>query len=871
MRVYQFRHIRADGQCSRARGHARPHRARTMGRLRVSLLARLLGLAAVLALLATGAAAARVVPAAGAGSELVEVVVTLPQPSLAQAVLRDRQLFARTRVNHSLNVRTPAAVSYLRTLAVAQRALQARIVRTVPGAHVSWHYGVALNGIAVVVNRSELARLGRVPGATVWPTVTYHSLGAAAATLNRTPQLIGATGLWGSDLATAGEGMKIGIIDDGIDQTHPFFNPAGFTYPTGYPLGNTSYTTAKVIVARAFPSPSTTWKYADLPFDPQYSEHATHVSGIAAGDHNTVATGARGRVLVSGIAPKAYLGNYKALTVPTQNYGLDGNSPEIAKAIDQAVADGMNVINLSLGEPEIEPARDIVVQALDNAAAAGVVPVVAAGNDYGEAGHGSIGSPGNAPDAISVAASSEGGGSEPADEIASFSSGGPTPISLQLKPDVTAPGENILSSIPHASWDSWDGTSMATPHVAGAAALLMQRHPTWTVEQIKSALESTGDAVHVAGTQTEVQATREGGGRIDLARADAPLVFTDPANLSFGLVRRGTVGTKQLVVTDAGGGLDPWAVTIAPQSMPAGAALSTDAPSVTPGTTLAVTLTVTADATEGSATGFLVLTRGTDVRRIPYWFRVENPLLGSDPHRTLTKPGLYTGDTRGKAARVSTYRYPDRGVAPGVPTDLSGPEQVFRFTLRKPVANFGVVILTHQKGSRVSPRVVHAGDENRLVGYTGIPAAINPYVGLARPYPVVGAVLPVPGAYDIVFDTPAGANPGTFLFRFWVNDTTPPTVRLLRTRVRRGEPIRLSVRDAGSGVDPGSLVVSVNGTQVPFRYAHSVVSLETTTMHAGTQRITLVASDYQETKNMEDVGPVLPNTRTFTAKVTVRP
>ena len=152
-----------------------------MGRLRVSSLARLLGLAAVLALLATGAAAARVVPAAGAGSDLVEVVVTLPQPSLAQAVLRDRQLAARTRANHSLNVRTPAAVSYLRTLAVAQRTLQARIVRTIPGAHVSWHYGVALNGIAVVVHRSELARLGRVPGATVWPTVTYHSLGTAAA------------------------------------------------------------------------------------------------------------------------------------------------------------------------------------------------------------------------------------------------------------------------------------------------------------------------------------------------------------------------------------------------------------------------------------------------------------------------------------------------------------------------------------------------------------------------------------------------------------------------------------------------------------------------------------------------------------------
>ncbi len=164
-----------------------------------------------------------------------------------------------------------------------------------------------------------------------------------------------------------------------------------------------------MIVARAFPSPSTSWKYADRPFDPIESDHATHVAGIAAGDHGTRAVGLDGTVLVSGIAPDAYLGNYKALTVPTKDWGLDGNSPELAKAIDQAVADGMNVINLALGEPAVPPSRDIVVQALQNAAAAGVVSVVAGGNDYNVAGYGSIGSPANAPAAISVAASTVSG------------------------------------------------------------------------------------------------------------------------------------------------------------------------------------------------------------------------------------------------------------------------------------------------------------------------------------------------------------------------------------------------------------------------------------------------------------------------------
>lgn len=848
-----------------------------MGYLRRVAPVSLLGLLLLLAPLATGGASARRASPSRTASGLVEVVVTLPQPPLARAIDRDRGLAAAVRMPHALDVRAPAAVSYLRTLAAAQRRLQTRLAVAVPAARVRWHYAVALDGISVVLPRSQLTRLNALRGVTVWPTVTYHELvGASPDTSSAgadevTTQLIGATALWGGNLATAGQGMKIAILDDGIDQTHPFFNPSGFSYPAGFPKGNTAYTTPKVIVARSFPSPSTNWKYAARPFDPVYSEHATHVSGIAAGDYNTLASGVRGNVRISGIAPRAYLGNYKVLTVPTKDYGLDGNAPEIAKAIDQAVADGMNVINLSLGEVEVEPSRDVVVQALENAAAAGVVPVASAGNEGDTSGHGSIDSPATTPGAIAVAASSEGGGGSPADEIAPFSSAGPTPISLQMKPDVTAPGENVLSSIPHASWDAWDGTSMAAPHVSGAVALLEQRHPLWTVEQVKSALASTGVPVHVQGTGNEVATTREGGGRIDLVRADAPLVFTSPTSLSWGLVRRGFVGTKQLLVTDAGGGVAPWNVSVGVQSSPAGVTVAPAAATVVPGTQIGVTLSVSATAGEGDATGFVLLQRDTNVRRIPFWFHVDVPRLGLDPHTTLTHPGLYRGNTAGKASRVSSYRYPDRGVAAGVPTDLSGPEQVFRFTLTKRVANFGVVVLTHARDVKVSPRLVHAGDESRLVGTPGVPATINPYVSIPGPYPVVGAMLPLPGAYDIVFDTPAGAKPGRFLFRLWVNDTTPPKVRLLHSSVRAGEPIRLAVSDSGSGVDPLSLTAYRGSTEVPFSYAHGIVSLETTTLAPGPHPITLVASDYQETKNMEDIGPVLPNTRVFRATVTVRP
>ena len=293
-----------------------------------------------------------------------------------------------------------------------------------------------------------------------------------------------------------------------------------------------------------------------------------------------------------------------------------------------------------------------------------------------------------------------------------------------------------------------------------------------------------------------------------------------------------------------------------------------------PGSSVALKLTVAPGAEEGEATGFVLLTRGSDVRRVPYWFRVEVPRLGSEPHRLIRAPGLYHGTTAGKKSLVSSYRYPELGLAcnckTGVQTDLSGPEQVFRFTLRKRVANFGAVIVSHGPGVRVTPRVVLAGDENRLVGYTGVPVDLNPYAGFGRVVPVVGATLPLRHAYDLVFDTPVAGKPGTFAFRFWVNDTTPPRVRLLTPSVGRGRALRLAVRDGGSGVDPGSIVARIDGRASAFVYRNGVVSLTDTLLAAGKHRLSLSVADYQETKNNENVGPVLPNTRTYARTVTIR-
>ncbi|HYU58959.1 MAG TPA: S8 family serine peptidase, partial [Actinomycetota bacterium] len=409
----------------------------------------------------------------------MEVVVTLRAPALAQAIAESRVLTASTK-GRRLDLGSPTSVSYLRDLDRAQRRVARRIVRTIPSAHVRWRYRVVLDGLAIVLPASRLQALARIPGVVrVWPGTGFHP------TLDRSPQLIGADQLWGlPSFSTAGNGVKIGIIDDGIDQKHPFFDPAGYSYPPGFPKGNTSYTTPKVIVARAFAPPTTTWKYARVPFDPVYSDHGTHVAGIAAGDYTPGAVLSRGPL--AGVAPKAYLGNYKMNSTPFGDEMIE-NSAELAAAIEAAVRDGMDVINISYGEIESGSAHNIVDRAVDAAAAAGVVPVVAAGNDFEEFGRGSISSPGTAARAISVAAVSK------SDVIASFSSSGPTPLADRLKPDVAAPGVSILSSVPsrEGTWVQFSGTSMATPHVAGGAALLRQRHPEWSVAQVKSALVLT--------------------------------------------------------------------------------------------------------------------------------------------------------------------------------------------------------------------------------------------------------------------------------------------------------------------------------------------------------------------------------------------
>jgi subtilisin family serine protease len=749
-----------------------------------------------------------------------EVVVTLQQPSLSMSVRRPLSA-------------TPSSRAALAQIDAEQASISDRIVSSLPGATIRWRYRLVENGLAVVLPRREVALLKIMPGvAKVWPNLRYHDLA-----VKRSPEQIGADKLWGGALRNSGQGIKIAIIDDGVDATHPYLAPKGLRYPPGFPKGQTKYTTPKVIVQRAFAPAGATNRYANAPFDPGNSWHATHVAGIAAGDHDTNASGA----IISGVAPNAYLGNYKALSTPTPGVGLDGNSAEITAAIEAAVADGMNVINLSLGEPEVEPSRDLVVQALEHAAAAGVVPVVAAGNDFTDFGYGSIGSPANTPDAIAVAAV------DSKNQIADFSSAGPTPVSLQMKPDVAAPGVGVLSSVPGGKWESVDGTSMATPAVAGAVALLEQHHPDWTVAELKSALVQTGaPAGGPAGG--EALATREGGGVVDLARADDPLLFAAPTSLSFGRLGPGSSTQRTLTLADAGGGAGAWEVATDLQA--GNGAVSAPATVTVPGV---FTVTATGGTNLGDNIGFLILSRGTDVRRIPFWFLTSAPKLASERALPLVEPGLHTGTTAGAQSLVSSYRYPTGG-----DTKYFGPERVYRVHISGQPANFGVAVL---KGA-VTPHVTFYGSEDHLAGYTGLPIDLNPYrdtYGLPRK--IAGVVLPAHGTYDVVFDTHT-ATPTPFTFRYWVNDVTPPRLRVLSTRA----DILVSAVDRGSGVDPASIVVRVDGKAAAATYRDGRIRIPA---QAGRHTLSLTVSDYQEAKNMEDVPPVLPNTTTLTRSVVV--
>jgi hypothetical protein len=220
----------------------------------------------------------------------------------------------------------------------------------------------------------------------------------------------------------------------------------------------------------------------------------------------------------------------------------------------------------------------------------------------------------------------------------------------------------------------------------------------------------------------------------------------------------------------------------------------------------------------------------------------------------LARPGIYHGTTAGAPSLISRYRYPsgDRS--------YPGPERAYRLRIAGNPANAGVVVLS----GHVYPHVTFNGSEDHLAGYTGLPVDLNPYRdSFGVPRRVAGLVLPAHGTYDVVFDSRTAVT-GPFTFRFWVNDVTPPRLELVSTH----GGIVVSAADAGSGVDPASIAAVLDGTPVSrVRYSRGRITIPAA---PGRHRLVLTVSDYQETKNMEDIRPILPNTATLRASVRVR-
>jgi len=217
--------------------------------------------------------------------------------------------------------------------------------------------------------------------------------------------------------------------------------------------------------------------------------HGTHCSGIAAGNGGQIV----------GVAPGAQLLAYKVLDASGH-----GSWTSILAAMEQAIEDDADIISMSLGTTAPGSPDDYPAISTDAIADSDIVTVIAAGNlgyTYGDA---SISSPGTSRKAITV------GSVTKSLALSYFSSQGPT--TAGPKPDIVAPGSNIYSSLPGNRYASWSGTSMATPHVAGVAALLLQKNPGWGNSDVKAAIKN--NAVDL-GMSINLQ----GAGLIDAVRA----------------------------------------------------------------------------------------------------------------------------------------------------------------------------------------------------------------------------------------------------------------------------------------------------------------------------------------------------------------
>lgn len=352
-------------------------------------------------------AAAPGISIASFDSPVTAIVELESDPVVMQARTVDRGLGRGRKMSFD----SPESLAYESRLTEEQIDFESRALLLAPKLQTVTHFRKLANAVSVSAPMNELARLAVMPGVRRIEYTTEYR-----ATLTGSVPLIGAPAAWErlGSLQIAGEGVKIAIVDSGLDISNPLFSDQGFVAPSGFPRGSALDTNNKVIVAKAFlPDGS------DSPTD--QNGHGSNVAGIAAGHLGT--TSPLGEI--SGVAPGAFLGNYRVL----DRTGT-GRSDLIARAVEEAASDGFDVANLSLGAPSRGPG--FLEETIENAVLAGMVVVVSAGNE-GENGATTIGSPGIARSAITVGASTNSHFVEPAVEVTSTESTAGLDAKLQAR------------------------------------------------------------------------------------------------------------------------------------------------------------------------------------------------------------------------------------------------------------------------------------------------------------------------------------------------------------------------------------------------------------------------------------------------------
>ena len=323
------------------------------------------------------------------------LIVQLDSPALAEwASAEGISAAANLMVNGRLNVQADAAQAYIQQLEAEQAAFTANLATAIPGAQAATFvdatgasttlaYQVVFNGVVVelpAVTRENIKAVANMPGVKQ-VFRDYEQKPAMYASL----PLIGAPTMWeqlgGQDMS--GEGIIVASIDTGVYAPNPFFDPTGYTYPDGYPVGDASVTTEKVIGARAYFRP---WD-PPLPGDdgalpgPAGSSHGTHTIGTVAGNADTEANIAGLVKTISGVAPKAQILSYK-IGYPTYSiYSGSAFDAEIVMAYEDAVRDGAQVINYSFGGYDgVMPWASAVTVAREATWDAGVFVSHSAGN-----------------------------------------------------------------------------------------------------------------------------------------------------------------------------------------------------------------------------------------------------------------------------------------------------------------------------------------------------------------------------------------------------------------------------------------------------------------------------------------------------------